>query len=73
MLARCLLIFLRSFYGAAEALCRQKFQVADLPAKGLMRMFGYRCPATAFLILFCELFPAPALVPVNSLASASAW
>jgi squalene-associated FAD-dependent desaturase len=30
----------RSGYGAAEALCRHKFQVADLPAKGLMRMFG---------------------------------
>jgi zeta-carotene desaturase len=28
----------RSGYGAAEALCRQRFQVADLPAKGLMRM-----------------------------------
>jgi zeta-carotene desaturase len=30
----------RSGYAAAEALSGQKFQVADLPAKGLMRLFG---------------------------------
>ncbi len=30
----------RSGYAAAEGLSGQKFQVADLPAKGLMRLFG---------------------------------
>lgn len=30
----------RSGYGAAEALSGRKFLVADLPAKGLMRLFG---------------------------------
>ncbi len=30
----------RSGYGAAEALSGRKFQVADLPAQGLMRLFG---------------------------------
>ncbi len=30
----------RSGYGAAEALSGRKFQVPDLPAKGLMRVFG---------------------------------
>jgi zeta-carotene desaturase len=30
----------RSGYGAAEALSRGKFLVPDLPAKGLMRLFG---------------------------------
>jgi squalene-associated FAD-dependent desaturase len=30
----------RSGYGAAEALIGQQFLVADLPAKGLMRLFG---------------------------------
>ncbi len=30
----------RSGYGAAEALSGRKFQVPDLPAKGLMRLFG---------------------------------
>ncbi len=29
----------RSGYGAAEALSGRRFQVPDLPAKGLMRMF----------------------------------
>ena len=30
----------RSGYAAAEALSGRKFKVADLPAKGLMRLFG---------------------------------